>query len=57
MANRIFRGLAPVLARIKALKSTNRPLYRVIKWSVNILLLLLLLALVVGVVHVLGRLV
>lgn len=46
-----------MLARIKALKSTNRPLYRVIKWSVNILLLLLLLALVVGVVHVLGRLV
>ncbi len=36
---------------------TNRPLYRVVKWSVNILLLLLLLALVMGVVQLLGRLV
>ncbi len=33
LANRIFKGLAPVLARTKALKSTNRPLYRVVKWS------------------------
>jgi beta-hydroxylase len=57
LVNRIFRGLAPLLARTKALKSTNRPLYRVIKWSVNILLLVLLLGLGVGVVQVLGRLV
>ncbi len=56
LANRVFAGLAPLLARIKALKSTNRPLYLVIKWSVNILLLLLLLGSAAGVVHLLGRL-
>lgn len=56
LANRVFAGLAPRLTRIRALKSTNRPLYLVIKWSVNILLLLLLLGSAVGVVHLLGRL-
>jgi len=43
LANRVFAGLAPILARTKAVKSTNRPLYFVIKWSVNFLLLMLLL--------------
>lgn len=57
LANRVFAGLAPVLARSKTLKSTNRPLYLVIKWSVNSLLLLSVLGLVAGVVHLLGRLV
>jgi beta-hydroxylase len=56
LANKVFAGLAPLLARIKALKSTNRPLYLVIKWSVNILLLLLLLGSAASVVHLLGRL-
>jgi beta-hydroxylase len=55
LANRIFSGLAPVLARGKALKSTNRPLYLVIKWAVNLLLPSVLLALLVGVVQLLGR--
>jgi beta-hydroxylase len=54
LVNRIFAGLAPLLARTKALKSTNRPLYRVIKWSVNTLLLLLLLGLAAGVVLLLS---
>lgn len=57
LANRVFSGLAPLLARSKALKSANRPLYLVIKWSVNTLLLLLLLGLAMGVVLLLGRLV
>lgn len=57
LANRVFAGLAPMLARSKELKSTNRPLYLVIKWSVNILLLLLLLGLAAGMVQLLGRLV
>jgi beta-hydroxylase len=56
LANRIFSGLAPVLARSKALKSTNRPLYLVVKWAVNLLLLSVLLALPVGVVQLLGLL-
>ena len=58
LASRVFEALTPLLARSKALKSTNRPLYRVIKWSViNILLLLLLSGLAAGVVLLLGRLV
>ena len=56
LANRVFAGLAPLLARSKALKSTNRSLYLVIKWSVNILLLLLLLGLIAGVGQLLGQL-
>lgn len=57
LANRVFAGLAPLLARSKTLKSTNRPLYLVIKWSVNILLVLVPLGLAAGVVQLLGRLV
>ncbi len=57
LANRIFAGLAPVLARTKSLKSTNRSLYRVVKWSVNTVLLLLVLGLLAGAVLLVGRLV
>lgn len=56
LANRVFAGLAPVLARAKALKSTNRPLYRALKWSVNILLVLVPIGLAAGVVQLLDRL-
>jgi beta-hydroxylase len=56
LINRIFGGLSPLLARTKTLKSTYRPLYLIIKWSVNIGLLLLLLALAGGVSMLLGRL-
>jgi beta-hydroxylase len=56
LANRIFTGLAPLLTRTKALKSTNRPLYLAIKWSVNTLLLLLLLGLAAGAALMLSRL-
>jgi len=57
LVNKIFAELAPVLARSKALKSTNRPLYLVTKWSVNSLLLLSLLGLVAGVAQLLGQLI
>ena len=56
LANRIFAGLAPVLARSKALKSSNRPLYLLVKWSVNTVLLLALSALLIGLVLGLVRL-
>jgi beta-hydroxylase len=57
LANKVFSGLAPLLKRGRELKLANRPLYLVIKWSVNTLLLLLLLGLVTGAVLLLGRLV
>jgi beta-hydroxylase len=48
LANRIFSGVSPLLARSKSLKTTNRPAYLALKWSVNTLLLLLLLGLAAG---------
>jgi beta-hydroxylase len=56
LANRVFAALAPLLARSKALKATNRPLYLAVKWSVNSLLLLTVLGLAGGLVHLLGQL-
>lgn len=44
LVNRIFSSLSPILQKTKSLKQTNRPLYLVIKYSVNITLLLLLVA-------------
>ena len=35
LANRVFAGLAPLRRSARRLKSTNRPLYLVIKWSAN----------------------
>ncbi|RWE17084.1 MAG: aspartyl/asparaginyl beta-hydroxylase domain-containing protein [Mesorhizobium sp.] len=57
MANRIFAGLAPVLARAKALKSVNKPLYLAIKWSVNVTLLVSFCVLAAALVSFLGQLV
>src|SRR5690606_29142787 len=48
MANRLFSWLAPLLARSKQIKATNRPLYLLIKWTVNSVLLLLLLGMLSG---------
>ncbi len=42
LISRIFQGTAPILAKGKALKKTNRPLYNVVKWSINIVILVLL---------------
>lgn len=56
LANRSFAGLAPLLARGRSLKTTNRPLYLVIKWLVNSLLIALPLGLVVALANLLARL-
>lgn len=56
LANRVFAGLAPLLARSAALKSTNRSLYVVVKWSANFLLLLSLLGIASGLVQLFARL-
>ena len=50
-ANRVFAGLAPILARSKELKARNRPKYLALKWSVNFLLLLILLLPLAGIVN------
>jgi beta-hydroxylase len=57
LANRLFAGLAPLLARSKELKAASRLKYLVLKWFVNTLLIMLLLGLATGVVHLFGRLV
>ena len=41
--SRIFSKVSPALASGKALKHTNRPLYLVVKWTLNLILLALLL--------------
>jgi beta-hydroxylase len=43
LANRIFATLSPLLAKSKQLKTTNRPLYLLVKYSVNTCLLLVVL--------------
>lgn len=43
LANRIFSTLSPIIARSKKLKTTNRPLYLLVKYSVNTCLLLVVL--------------
>jgi beta-hydroxylase len=48
LVNAIFAGLAPVIGKIKGLKQTNKPLYKLIKYSINTGLLLILLSLVWG---------
>jgi beta-hydroxylase len=35
LINTIFHGIAPILAKAKGLKQTNKPLYLVLKHSVN----------------------
>jgi beta-hydroxylase len=46
LANILFHGLVPALDRLKALKQTNRPLYLLIKWTINLGLIAIALALV-----------
>jgi beta-hydroxylase len=50
-ANKVFAGLAPILARSKKLKETDRKKYLVLKWSVNFVLLLILMLPLAGIVH------
>jgi beta-hydroxylase len=56
LANRLFAGIAPLLARSKELKSRNRPAYLALKYSVNTVLVVLALALIAGVVQLVGGL-
>jgi beta-hydroxylase len=56
LVNKIFSTLSPVLRRSKALKQTNRPAYLVLKWSVNLTLLLVLGLVIYGLILLLGRL-
>lgn len=48
LANRVFAGLSPVLARSKALKRTHRGRYLALKYSVNLSLGALVSVLMVG---------
>lgn len=56
LANSIFSRLAPLLKRTKALKSTNRQLYLLVKHSVNLTLLALACASLAGLLYVVSRL-
>lgn len=47
LANIIFSSLSPILQKSKELKQTNRPLYLTLKYTVNFLLLLILLSVTV----------
>ena len=47
--SRIFSRVSPILASGKALKHTNKPLYLIVKWSINLVLLALLLLLLAAV--------
>lgn len=51
IANKIFSGVSPLLARSKALKQRNKSLYVLLKWSVNLTLFVLLLAVLGTVVY------
>ncbi len=45
LISRTFQSTAPILAKGKALKKTNRPLYNIVKWSINIVIIVLLVLL------------
>ncbi len=47
-ANILFSGLAPVNRKLKALKQTNIKLYKLIKYTINLTLILLAFALLAG---------
>jgi len=50
LANKVFLTVAPILARGKDLKRTNRPLYTVVKWIVNLVILAIALSALGGIV-------
>ncbi len=50
LANIVFSSLSPFLAKSKQLKQTNRPAYLALKYTVNTVLLLLVLAITAGVI-------
>jgi len=56
LVNSLFSGLAPILAKTKALKQTNRPRYVLIKYSVNLLLIAIVFGLIGGALNFIQRL-
>jgi beta-hydroxylase len=57
LVNALFAGLAPFNARMGRLKATDRRLYKILKWTINCTLLLLLVGIVAGALYLLGLLV
>ena len=55
--NRTFAGLAPLNKKLKGLKESNRALYLLIKWSINLFLLLVLIAIFAGILKLLALLI
>ena len=55
-ANVLFAGLAPVNRKMKALKQTNRKLYLLIKYTINLTLALLAFAILAGLLQLLTTL-
>lgn len=49
LVSTIFATMSPILKKSKALKQTNRPLYVLLKYSVNLLLIGIVAAILVGV--------
>ncbi len=56
LVNRIFSGLSPILAKSKSLKQTNRPLYLLLKYTVNARLMALVGFIIYSVVSFLASL-
>jgi beta-hydroxylase len=54
--NTVFSAMSPLLAKTKALKQTNRPLYLTIKYTVNTSLILLVMFIVGGTFNVIYNL-
>jgi beta-hydroxylase len=46
--NAVFAGLAPLIAKIKGLKQSNRPLYYLIKHTINLSALLIIILILAG---------
>lgn len=51
-ANILFSGLAPVNQKLKALKQTNKKLYLLIKYTINLTLILLAFAVIAGLLQI-----
>ncbi|MCH7500357.1 MAG: aspartyl/asparaginyl beta-hydroxylase domain-containing protein [Nitrospinae bacterium] len=51
-ANILFSGLAPVNPKLKALKQTNKKLYLLIKYTINLTLILLAFAIIAGLLQI-----
>jgi beta-hydroxylase len=54
LINAIFATLAPAIGKMKALKQTNRPLYKTLKYTVNFMLMLITLGIAAGLLSALN---